>query len=195
MLFRSPQTFKAIDPNSLDQKDYKIYFNNYFEQLDKLKKIEALKKYVTFLSEIWEHFDGSGLPNGFKDNKVPKISQIINLSLSYHIGVYKIYDNETSSHKMNTEFFQTPEKTIQRHANTVHIIFKNSSWYDFDVIDTFNNILKIKIFRNSLIDKNIIKVTYHNNDIRVVKYSTDEYHYDEIIKNVIRIEKKLDEAT
>ena len=131
-----PQTFKAIDPNSLDQKDYKIYFNNYFEQLDKLKKIEALKKYVTFLSEIWEHFDGSGLPNGFKDNKVPKISQIINLSLSYHIGVYKIYDNETSSHKMNTEFFQTPEKTIQRHANTVHIIFKNSSWYDFDVIDT-----------------------------------------------------------
>jgi len=188
-----PEQFQGIDPNTLGKPGIKSYFNSFNEQIDLLSEKENINKYVLLVSQIWEHYDGTGLPHSLTFNRLTKISQIINLAINYHVGVYK-YSDELKETLANTgEILQTPEQTAQRHATTIQYIFKNSSWYDLDIIDAFQKLVKTNVVKDLLVEKGLIKIYKNGDDVSVAIYASHEFHYDKDQKIIIPVEKFLED--
>jgi FixJ family two-component response regulator len=188
-----PEQFQGIDPNTLAKPGIKSYFECYNEQIDIISQDEYLNKYVLLLFQLWEHYDGTGLPHSFTFNRLTKITQIINLSINYHIGVYKYNDEQKEKLEKTGEILQTPEQTAQRHATTLQYIFKNSSWYDLDIIDGFQRLVKANVIKDQLVERGLIKIYMKGDDISVATYSLNEFHYDKDQKIIIPVEKFLED--
>lgn len=186
-----PEKFIGVDPNSLKNNESKEFFSLFNTEIDKLSQNEYLNKYVLILTKIWEHYDGTGLPHGLTFNQLSKATQIINLAIVYHIGVYKISDDDLKILEKDGEVSQPPEESSKRHALTMQYIFKNSSWYDLDIMNVFQRLVKSKTCPELIPDKHLIKIYASGDEIRIMKYSAEEFHYDENKKIIIPIEKLM----
>ena len=139
-----PDRFIGVDPNNLVGKDIKEYFKIYNENIDLMSRNIHLNNYAIILSQLWEHSDGTGLPHRLNEKTLSVIPQILNLSFLYHVGLYKILPDTLEKMKTDIEVVQTPVETSQRHADTMKIIFKNSSWYNSDIISVFKGLMHSK---------------------------------------------------
>ncbi len=190
---KMPEKYIGVDPNNLKKSEAKEYFKIYNEQIDSLSSNESMNKHTLILAQIWEHYDGTGLPHRLTFGKLTKASQILNLAITYHNGVYRIPKESMTKLIEEGEVHQSPEMTAKRHAEALQKIFKNSSWYDMDIIDAFQRLVKSKASKELNPARALIKVYAKGDVIRTVKYSTEDYTYDKERKIVIPVEKLMEE--
>ncbi|MBM2815217.1 MAG: histidine kinase [Ignavibacteria bacterium] len=170
-----PENFVGIDPNTLEEKEAKLYFNKYNEVLDKLSKDIYLNKYILILSEIWEHYNGTGLPHKLNHQKLTLISQILNLAIIYHSGVYKFTDEDIKNLNSNFEVVLRPEITALRHSETMKYLIKNSSWFDGEIIEIMKDMMNSNAKRDIFVERDLIKIYIRGDDIKTAKFKVGEY--------------------
>lgn len=189
-----PEKFRTVDPNCLDTSGIKEYFTIYNDLIDRLSQNEHLNKFVIILSQLWEHYDGTGLPHKQTFNSLTKLSQIINLAKIYHNGVYSFPEKVDEIFEQEGFISQSWEVTSQRHTMIMQYIFKNSSWYDLDIIDTFQRLVRQKATKEFLIEKSTIKVFAKGDNISVMKFASEELSKKTDKKILVPVEKLLNEV-
>ena len=92
-----PKKYQLIDPNNLESIDLKTsYFEDYSKAVSILAPLDHLKNHSRVLYQVWEHCDGSGLPNGLSFMQLPIEPQILSIANIYHNKVYGINPKDIS---------------------------------------------------------------------------------------------------
>jgi hypothetical protein len=140
-----PLKFKLGDPNDFFEIDDKSdYFEVYNNAVNVFLPIDFFKQHARILYQIWEHYDGTGLPNGVSRQELLLESQIIALANNYHNKVYRI-KHEDIPRLTNTGIIrQTYQETLLRHENAVLDFKEKSSWYHNWVTLAFFDLIKLE---------------------------------------------------
>ena len=194
VLQNMPDQFRTNDPNVMSQDEVRQFFFFFHNQVDRLSEIAQLNKYILFISRVWEHFDGSGLPKRLSGAKVEKISQILYLAFIYHINVYKLPQDPNLLKGLDKVVEQDVDKTTQRHIKAINYIFKNSLWFDFDIVESFKKIIKLKSVNDILVEKFQFKVFFNGDDVRVERTPIKGYQYEGFQDFILPPEVYFEEA-
>lgn len=139
-----PNELKTANPNFLDDHEKKAYFKYFGYIVKNLIKIDYMRIAGTIISQMWEHYDGSGMPYGAMDHEILLESQILTLSYFYHKDVYGLTTDMYLELKDRGEVTQSPVDTERRHKEFLKNAFRNTKWYDYDVLRTFVDMVKEK---------------------------------------------------
>jgi response regulator RpfG family c-di-GMP phosphodiesterase len=148
-----PDLLQLANPAELDEKARMKYFQYFNKSIRIFLKIHLLNKHTTMISQQWEHFDGSGFPKGLYGNQLSKESQILAICNLYHNLVYLIDIEDYNKLRIEKSATQLIPNTNDRHKLAIKYLFKNTKWFDADVFQAFQEILKDKSC-DSLIPKN-----------------------------------------
>lgn len=139
-----PEKFLITEPNELDEAERTKYFELFQKGIDNIAKIKLLGKHGKIISQIWEHHDGSGLPAGLSGSDIFREAQIIALANIYHNTVYRVPTELIPELKEQGSIEQDPETTKRRHAECVKSLYKKAAWFDIDIFNTFQNLIRSK---------------------------------------------------
>ena len=92
--------------------------------------------------QIWEHNDGSGMPNRFFGANISKESNIISLANTYHNCVYRITPEDLHSLRQRGYAVQEGEMSFRRHNEAIKTLYRRANWFDYDIFQTFIDIIK-----------------------------------------------------
>jgi response regulator RpfG family c-di-GMP phosphodiesterase len=188
-----PEKYVGIDPNLLDKLEQKEYFINFNKQIDRLLEIEPIRRFALTCTQIWEHFDGSGIPVGISGNAFNKEAQILSLANYYHNLVYLIPKEQFLNREELAEFEQTPEQTKRRHSEAIQFLFKNSYWYDNELMNRFKDLIRSKKCLSLVPDTNIYRVICFGDNIKTLKISPKDIKNYQDKKLLVPVERFLKE--
>lgn len=135
--------FSADDPADISNKNGLAAFYKHFQDLcDGFSKDKTIEKQVMIVSQVWEHYDGSGLPRGLRGNQIFREAQIISLAGSYHSRVYRIPNKVLSGKTPIEESYYTESEVVLRHNDAMKFLFRYGKWYDIDVFNTFSKLVE-----------------------------------------------------
>jgi response regulator RpfG family c-di-GMP phosphodiesterase len=97
---------------------------------------------ISIVSQLWEHYDGSGMPLHLTATQFSKEANIISLANFYFNNVYRLTPEQFSSLKKEGNVYQDGDSTFQRHNDTIKILNKRTTWFDYDVFQSFMELIK-----------------------------------------------------
>ncbi len=140
-----PEKFVLVEPYDIEDVEESIdFFEKYNELLDVLLSQKSYQPHARIISQLWENFDGSGLPNGVPGSQLSKSSQIIKIALSYVFHTYGLTPDFHKTLQEHGEVIQTAMATKSRREKAINLIFKRIKWFDYDVFQAFQEIWKQK---------------------------------------------------
>jgi hypothetical protein len=140
-----PLNYAYHDPNeSEDVQKNQSFFSLYLKSVRELSKLSTFKGYVMILGQIFENFDGSGKPNELKAQRITKASQMIKIAAWYHNYVYKLTKRDMEVVRGGAEVVQTRQQTFDKHSEAVKLLYKRARWFDKDVFDYFQDMVKLR---------------------------------------------------
>jgi len=175
ILLFDPYEFRKED----DLNNYFIHFNNI---LSYLKYVEDFKEHITIISHLWEHIDGTGFPNKLSGNEIRKESQIIALAKMYHNGIYRLKYDSLNQFLLTGKVSQTFEETKARQSETLKFLYRKGSWFDLDIFNAFNDIIRKKSIKDVVIEDKTLDI-----------YNIDKYILEEFSESYIKEEDILEE--
>lgn len=145
LLSGMPLKYLLSDPYDInDEKERGEYFIYFNKTVDILRKIKKLHPLVNIISQIWEHHDGSGYPNGISGTKLTRESQIVAIANYYHNNVYRMSKDDLKTYRSSGKVTQTATDTKIRHEECVKSMYRRASWFDYDLFNTFQDMIKRK---------------------------------------------------
>lgn len=173
LMIGMPKKFILLDPFELENNEERIRYFEYFNNaIAILNKIEPLAKHAITLGQIWEHHDGSGLPEGFSGKSISKEAQIIALAHIYHSNVYRVNYDDIDKLENGNEFVQTKEITKQRHNETIKYLYRKATWFDFDLFNIFQNLIKSRKCAALIPIEDELTIHFSDNLFRNIKTET-----------------------
>lgn len=140
---KMPDKFKVVSPFDFTSEEMlEKYLKYYNESLYILNSITAFKDITPIVSQINEHYDGTGLPNKISKGQIFIESQIIAIANTYHNRVYLLPEKKYDELLVTGKVVQTPEETLRRHTKAIHYIENRSSWFDEKLIKRFMELYK-----------------------------------------------------
>lgn len=124
-----------------NEKDIELYLRYFESTINKMEKITKLNKYINILKQVFENFDGTGMPNGLTKMNIYKEAQVLAISNLYHNLVYRISYEDFQELIKKGEFQQSPETTLLRHNKAIKFIKNRSDWFSYDIINSFFDII------------------------------------------------------
>lgn len=198
VMCKMPDKFICSDPNLLEGSEKKEFLRNFNKNIDTLYEIEPLRPYCQIITQIWEHFDGTGLPLGINKDTLKIEAQIISLANMYHNLVYSIPKEQLLGLDDYAEFEQTPEITMKRHSEAIQTIFRYSNWFHLDLIEKFKELIKYKKCQALVPDTALLKAIYIGNHIipiRIEQNFISKYKNEKFLVPVERfLNKKMEKA-
>lgn len=138
MMLTFPFRLAYTNPFNLKEKDKSDYVN-YFTAF--VEKVSSLTPFPSF-EQIWEHADGSGLPNGLKIDKITIESQIFQLSNLYFHLMYELPNRDSVNRISNNTFKYRYEIAFEKMKNAQRYILENIRWFNEDLMNSFRYAIK-----------------------------------------------------
>lgn len=139
-----PEKFVLMEPHELDETERTKYFELFTKGIEHLQKISLLSKHTKIMAQLWERHDGSGYPKGVSGNDIFKEAQIIYLAHFYHNSVYRVPAELIPTLKEQGSLEQDSETTKKRHTECIKILYKRAAWFDIDIFNAFQDLIKTK---------------------------------------------------
>lgn len=137
-----PMKFRYFDPFDLPEDETKKYFLYFNKNVGFISRLKPLFRHANILSQIWEHFDNSGLPRRLAGNNILQEAQILAISNIYHNFVYRVPYELKEVLKTEGQITQTPEETQHKHEECLKMLYKRMNWFDFDLLQLFQDMAK-----------------------------------------------------
>jgi response regulator RpfG family c-di-GMP phosphodiesterase len=139
---KMPDKFKISSPfDFTDENDLIKYLNYYNDSLQILKNISAFKEITPIVSQVNEHYDGTGLPNRYEKSQIFIEAQVIAIANTYHNRVYLLEEKNYDEFIEKGKFTQDAETTERRHKKALAYIENKSSWFNPQVANAFKEVL------------------------------------------------------
>lgn len=139
---KMPERFKLFSPYDIvNEEDLKAYLKYYNESLSILQNISAFKDITPIVAQIYEHSDGTGLPNGLQKGQFLIEAQVVSIANVYHNKVYQLEPSNYAHLTMDGQYVQTKEVTAKRHRKAIQFIENKKSWYDERIHTRFMELL------------------------------------------------------
>lgn len=139
-----PLNFILTDPHDLSDEKKMQYLKYFRNALDTILKVKKLKKYADIIANIWEHHDGSGFPQMLSGNAISYESQIISIVNFYHNNVYRLQLHDLP-HLFEVGYvLQSPAQTKKRHEETIKLLYRHATWFDYDLFHHFQELIRKK---------------------------------------------------
>lgn len=198
IMMTMPSQFRIKEPYDLNP-DEKMDFLEFFgNSLRVFSKIDFFRKHARIIAQVWELYDGTGLPNNLKREQISLESQIINISSFYHNSVYRIEPLQMDQFQSKGYITQSKLETKKRHDAAIKTLYKRTKQFDVDVFQAFQDIVKRRLcyagipwmedLELNCVDKGMRKrpkpkprpvETYEGSDIITMKKETGEQQYVE----------------
>lgn len=162
-----PKRFLLYDPYDLDQTDRKFYYKLFSQTIESLNSIATIKGSANLLSQIWENRTGSGGPNQIEGKTFLPEAQVISIANIYHNKVYRIHPFHVTKLEEDGLVIQTKEETFQRHNEAVKFFYRKANWYENDVINTFQDMIKKRVIPELIFPKT--NLVLRNYDLKTYK--------------------------
>jgi len=125
-----------------NENDIENYLSYLGVAIKKMEQIAKLNKYVNILKQVFENYDGTGMPNGLSKMNIYKEAQVLSISNLYHNLVYRISYEDFQELVKKGEFQQSPETTLLRHNKAIKFIKNRSDWFSYDIVNSFFDIIE-----------------------------------------------------
>lgn len=156
--------FKFTDPMNLDdilRAKYMRYFNR---SVQRLMEIDLLKEQANIISQIWEHYDGSGYPRGLVKEQITFEAQLISIANIYHNNVYRLTIEQLEVLKQKGVVEQTFAETNNRHKDILTQFYKWGKWFDYDIMKVFQEKAKHKEIRQLNPKNETLSISFESNE-------------------------------
>lgn len=165
-----PSRYVLNNPEDFEDLDEKTkYFETYDNAVNIITRHPDLRHHARIIAQVWEHYDGSGLPNGVPGDQIEIEAQIVSIANYYHNIVYRLTESEFKQLKQVGRIIQTSKETYRKHDAAIKYMFKNTRWFDKDVLNEFHDLAKLRKSR-ALIPKEIdLELTLLDGDSIVKK--------------------------
>lgn len=167
-----PKRFQLYDPYDLEQADKTFYFKLFQEAIDSLSELETIKGSIKILEQIWENKSGSGGPKQLEGINVLREAQVVSIANIYHNKVYRIQPFHITKLEEEGLVVQTKEETFDRHNETIKFFYRKANWFDNDVLNTFQEMVKKRAIPELIIPKTNLVI--RNFDLRTLRSLEDE---------------------
>ncbi len=155
-----PVRFMLVDPHDIaDEAERKLYFENFNKTIEALAKVKKLRNQVNAVSQLWEHHDGTGMPNRISDKMFSHEAQIISIANYYHNNVYRLTIDQYRTLRSKGEVVQTIAETKARHDECIKSLYRRATWYDYDVFNLFQDLVKKRAIPSLVPAAHDLKVT------------------------------------
>ncbi len=155
-----PAKFILTDPDVMNQEDSKAFFTKFSIALKEIRK-SGLKLHTRILAELWENYDGSGHPRGLKGTELLNDSQILNIANIYQNNVYRLNKDELDKYTSGEIVVQSKAETVKRHDAAMKYINNKVKWFDPDVFQEFQFILKSKFCAALIPETNDLRIEFN----------------------------------
>lgn len=139
-----PERLKLFDPYQLEDDDYNEYFIHFRKSFNLLKTNKEIEQCIKIIEQIWERQDGTGYPAGIAQEFHLIESQILAIAVIYDNITYRLPFEKLSKFRQSPELIQTQVETIERHNEALKFIYRNSHWFNKDLMRIFTFIEKNK---------------------------------------------------
>lgn len=197
-----PKRFLLYDPFDLEHTDKEFFFNLFEKAIDSLNSIEIIRGPATILSQIFENRSGSGGPKKLEALSVLRESQVVSVANIYHNKVYRIQPFHLIKLEEEGMVVQTKEETFDRHNEAVKFFYRKANWFDNDILNTFQGMIKKRAIPELIIPKtNLIIRNFDLRTLRTIEFedfsseapieTTKESTEEEpqVLERTIRVEK------
>lgn len=137
-----PVKFRYFDPFDLPDDETKKYFLFFNKNIGFISRLKPLFRHANILSQIWEHYDNSGLPRRLAGKNILPEAQLLAISNVYHNSVYRVPYELSEKWKIDGQVTQSPEETVYRHEECLKTLYKRINWFDFDLVQVFQDMAK-----------------------------------------------------
>ncbi len=137
-----PLKFYLTDPFDLSEEEQKKYFEVYLNLIKEATSNILLANNASTLVQVWEHNDGSGLPQKLTGHAISKEAYILSLANMYHNSVYRIQPESLPTLRRNGFLVQDRETTFKRHNEAVKLLYRRANWFDLDAFQMFIDLIK-----------------------------------------------------
>lgn len=162
-----PKRFLLYDPYDLEQPDRKFYFKLFNDTIESLASISTIRGLVNILSQIWENRVGSGGPKQLEGISFMPEAQVIAIANIYHNKVYRIQPFQITKLEEDGFVVQTKEETFERHNEAIKFFYRKANWYDNDIINAFQDMVKKRAIPELIFPKT--NIVLRNFDLRTNK--------------------------
>lgn len=162
-----PKRFLLYDPYDMEQADKSFFFSLFKETIEALSVVEAITGPTKILSQIWETSAGTGGPNQVEGIAFLREAQVIAIANIYHNRVYRIQPFHLTKLEKEGLVVQTKEETFDRHNEAVKFFYRKANWFDSDILNTFQDMVKKRAIPELIIPKT--NLTIQNFDIRTLR--------------------------
>ena len=168
-------SFLINDPFDLDAKQLEQYFDYFNQGISLLRKIPQLNKITGIIDQMWEHEDGTGKPGGLVGLQIQKTSQILSIANLFHNKIYRLSPDQLNQMRSTGEVVQTPEQTKNRHAEAIKFLYRRATWFEMDVFNVFQEMVKKRKHPIVLPDQNTLTLSFGSKPISVQKTIDESY--------------------
>ena len=133
-----PSRLAYTNPFTLEEQD-KLNYIRYFTTF--IEKVSNFTPFPVF-EQIWEHADGSGIPNGLKIDKISLESQIFQISNLYFHILYELPNKDLVSKFTQKNFKYRYENAFDKMKKAQKYILENMKWFNDDLINVFRFAIK-----------------------------------------------------
>jgi response regulator RpfG family c-di-GMP phosphodiesterase len=144
VLINMPEQLQIVDPYEMEEPERRKYFRYFIKSIDNLKRIDYLKKPAEVISQMWEHWDGSGYPKALRGDKIMIEAQILGIACIYHNSVYRVYSEDIPTLKDKGKVQQQKHFTLNRHKSIIKELYKLAKFFEYEVLHSFQEIAKHK---------------------------------------------------
>lgn len=138
MMLTFPSRLAYKNPFTLKEKESADYVAHFVAFIEKVKKVSPFDS----LSQIWEHADGSGIPNKLKVDKISIESQIFQLSNLYFHLLYELPNNDVTNKLNNSTFKYRYEGVMDKMKKAQKYILEKNKWFNEDLFSLFRFAIK-----------------------------------------------------
>ncbi len=129
------------DPYELDEQDRNSYIKRFNDFLQISFKNSLLKENDPF-AQIWEHFDGTGLPNQIKGMDIRIEAQIFQLCNLYFHKIYELPNSDLINRFQVTQYPYKYEASFDKMKNAQKYLFDKQKWFNPEVFNIFRYAIK-----------------------------------------------------
>jgi len=144
VLINMPEHLQIIDPYEMEEPERRKYFRYFIKSIDNLKRIDYLKKAAEVISQMWEHWDGSGYPKALRGENIMIEAQILSVACIYHNSVYRVFSEDIPTLKVEGKVTQPKHFTMNRHKSIIKELYKLTKFYEYEILHTFQELAKHK---------------------------------------------------
>lgn len=131
--------FKILElVENSEQEILKNAIKSYFENLVQKHKSNQILSFLT----IFEHYDGTGFPNGLRGGQIPITSQIFLLCNIYHHFIYEFPIENIKDRFIIQKFNYRYDIAIEKQKRAIKYIMENNKWFDPGLYDIFRFTIK-----------------------------------------------------